>query len=170
MMRPMRKLILVLLVVLTATACGGGGSSSSPTSPTATTPPTTTAPPANANVAGIYVWSVRNSPACPTFSRDWAITITQSGTTLAVATPTLFQGLPFTGIVSGNSVSFPSVQGGSINVLEGFTGGTTPTGSFTGQMSGTASGTTISGNLTGQLGPGLQGCNAANHTFTMTRQ
>lgn len=153
----MRRLAIASALATLTTACG---STATPTS----------ASTANAQVAGNYTVTVRNAPTCPTVTRSWSVTVTQSGGTLAVnMTPpsgSTFGGSAFAGgTVSGNTVSFVAVA-----VIEQSVTSGNVLFSMNGQMTGTASGTTISGTLNGQLGTGIAGCTAVNHSVTFTHQ
>lgn len=164
-------------------ACGG----STPTSPTSSTassspsstsaPPAATSPSPAAAIAGNYTLAIRNAPTCPTSARDYPVTITQSGSSIAINGPntsdyqttvviTSFAGGTVTG--SRFSVYVAASEIAGIN--------STSPGAILlyaiGEMAGTISGGAISGTLNGEFGrpTGFSACSAVNHAFTLRRR
>lgn len=170
-------------MALSAVACGGG-QNANPTAPTGTqTPPTSappvvsapTAPTTSTSVAGNYTLSLRNAPTCPAFSREYSVTITQSGSTIAIDGPntSLYQSTSFYGgRVVGSSFS-AYLLAHEIAGLNSSAPGSFLMYAF-GQMQGTSSGATISGTLNGEFGRPEGGaassCTAVNHAFTLRRR
>jgi hypothetical protein len=154
------KWLAIAMAIVSMVACGGGGST--PTAPTA--PP--------ANIAGPYGATLTASSTCsanlPTETRslDFFANITQTGAAVQVQLIAHVPGVPevtFSGMVSGQAVSFPS-----------FTF-TAPMGrgaalAASGNANVAANGLSITGTLSGayQTSSGAS-CNAANHQLQLVK-
>jgi len=181
--------MLFLAIALGATACGGQGESS-PTAPSgpATTsgtsvaggarPPATVTPPVSptapasstpASIAGNYTMSIRSAPTCPSASRDYAVTITQSGSTIAINGPntstsnSLVYSTFFGGTVTDSRMSVWLVVSEWHSNSAGF--------SVSGEIRTSVNGSTLTGTLNGEFGASMYvGCTAVNHLVTFTRR